>query len=292
MDLGLGLRMNAPTDRAAWWWAGLHLLFTLCLPLLLVVLVGCKQAKAKREDLGPEVSTDAIDTALAKAMQTTTLDSLTVNQYVDYSHTRRIENEETVTDLGRRRVDVIDRQDSSTEARFTMRIEETQVLSDGKGTRRTIVTEDSLSLRKTDTDAVPQALRVQSASAPVLSAEKLAAAVDGKAGTITFHHLQESDATIDPPPAIKMRADCGGLPSCQMHVHYIQFDMVLWEDGTNYQKISFDLAFSADSPYLPYGEDFAQLNGALIMDCRSTFIPLPARTVYVRDCYSLEDFKK
>jgi hypothetical protein len=43
---------------------------------------------------------------------------------------------------------------------------------------------------------------------------------------------------------------------------------------------------------IPFGRDFDQYSGLLVADCRSTYIPLETRTVYVRDCLTLDDFKK
>lgn len=273
--------MTVDTPRTSLWWSGLHLLMALSLPLLLVVLVGCKKAKAKREDLGPEISSETINEALSKAAEGASITTLAKGQNVRYSHTRRIENEETVIDMGERRVEVIDRQDTKTEARFTMRIVDKERLDNGD--YRTVITEDSQWVDKLTTGSLLPAGHVQALGVQASS---------GKAGKITFHHLFEEDAIVDPPLAMKLRADCGGLSPCQLRVHYLQFDMALWEDDTNYQKITFDFAYSLDTPFLPFGEYFELLNGVLITDCRSTFVPLQSRTVYVRDCYSLEDFKK
>ncbi len=277
-------------DRATYLWAGIHLLLALSLPLILVMLAGCKQAKAKREDLGPEVASSTINGALSKAIESASLANLAKGQFVRYSHTRRIENEENAIDLGERHVEVIDRADTPTEAHFTNRIIEKERID--SGSYRYLYTEDALWIGKLGTSSIPDALRAPSPNA--LSAESLRAeaATLGKSGKITFHHLHEEDATADPPAAMKLRADCGGIPNCVLHVHYLQFDMVFWQDDTNYQKISFDFAFSLDTPYIPYGEYFEQYNGTLVTDCRSTFVPIQERTVYVRDCYNLEDFKK
>ncbi len=169
--------MTVDTPRTNLWWSGLHLLMALSLPLLLVVLVGCKKAKAKREDLGPEISSETINAALNKAAEDASITTLAKGQNVRYSHTRRIENEETVIDMGERRVEVIDRQDTSAEARFTLRIVDKERLDNGD--YRTIVTEESLWVDKITTSSTSQ-----------LSAKTFGVQANSdKAGKITFHNL-------------------------------------------------------------------------------------------------------
>ena len=90
---------------------------------------------------------------------------------------------------------------------------------------------------------------------------------------------------------LKARSDCAGLNPCELPAHFVQFDMVIWSSSDNYQKISFDFAFSTKTPFIPFGRDFDQMSGLLIVDCRSTYVPVTNRTVYVRDCLTLDDFQ-
>jgi hypothetical protein len=260
-----------------WLLAGLHLLLALATPIVVLLLTGCLKGQARPGVLGPEVSAEQVNAALQKQMNSGNLGNMKVGQYVDFAVTQRIEGEDFDSPVGSRHVEVINRQDDATTATFTMRI--TQDALQSNGSNQTVVTEDSITLKKTSS----------------LSAQGLAANVNAAADSqkTTFHNLAESDGVMDPPDSVKNRAGCGGMSSCSLNVHYLQFDMAVWSDATNYQKISFDFAFSTQSPYLPYGSDFNQLTGLLIQDCRSTYIPIPnSIPVYVRSCSTLDDFQQ
>jgi hypothetical protein len=244
-----------------------------------LILVSCKQAKERREDLGPEYSGDQISDALLKATDKADISKIAVGQNVQYSHTRRIENAETVINMGARIVEAIERTDEDSATKIALMISEATRQNDGKFATK--VTEDEYLIAKPGAMSFGMAL-----------AQDVRTMATGAAGKITFHHLKESDAVVDPPLEVKQRGDCGGLKPSSMRVHYVQFEMVVWQDDKNYQKISFDFGFSLESPYLPYGNDFELFNGVLINDCRSTYVPIESRTVYVRDCFNLEDFKK
>jgi hypothetical protein len=278
--------MIRTADRSTTLWlAGLHLVLALSLPLILIVMAGCKQAHSRKEDLGPAVDPDAIQKILNDAVKDASFDNLKVDNYTYYLHTRRLENQENVVQLGSRRVDVIDRQDTDTQAHFTLKI--TLVERTDTDKFRTIVSEDPLWLTKVGSSVST------SSTASLRELISDVSSSDGPAQPkVTFHNLTQSLGEIDPPARMRGRPDCGGLSPCRMHVRYVLFDMVIWEPGGGYQKISFDLTFSLDASYLPYGQDFDQFNGALINDCRSTLIPVQSTNVYVRDCFTLDDFKR
>src|SRR5687768_17525986 len=102
--MGLGMR----SDRlSSWLLHGLHLGLTLSIPFLLMLLVGCKRVKEEPPDYGPQVSSEAINLALSKAVHGATLDNVAVGQYLDHTVNRRLENEENTTTLGGTRIEVI-----------------------------------------------------------------------------------------------------------------------------------------------------------------------------------------
>lgn len=253
------------------------------LQLLMVtslVLVSCKQAKERREDLGPEYTGEQITDALLKITDKADISKIAVGQNVEYSHTRRIENAETVINMGARMVQAIERTEGIDATKIALMIQELQ--RDGAGKFATKVSEEEYLIAK------PTAASMSFGMALARDVRTMAT---GGTGKVTFHHLKQNDAIIDPPLAIKQRSDCGGLNPCSLRVHYVQFEMVLWQDDRNYQKISFDFGFSLQTPFLPYGRDFELFNGVLINDCRSTYVPIESRTVYVRDCFDLANFK-
>ncbi len=282
MDLGLGLGVSVRLLHS------LHFLLAVTVPLLLTLLLaGCMKATEKKEDLGPEFAATAINAALARATAGADPLQMAIGQYLDTDETRVILNNSVATTMGARRVEVIDRQDTTDKAKVTLRISKATRQEDG--TFETVVTEDSVAIDKTTT-TIPASLRAL--PPPTLTVATLAARANAAGSTTKFYHLQESDASIDPPVPVKARAGCGGLSGCQLPVHYVQFDMVLWKDDVNYQKISIDFAFSHATPFLPFGADFNQLSGVLITDCRSTYVTVDGRNIYVRDCSTLADFKK
>jgi len=281
--MGLGMK------RSLWVWHGIHLGLALLIPLFLTVMVGCKKAKAFKEDLGPEVSGQAIDDALGKAVQGANFDYIRVGQFISYSSNRRLEAEETTINLGNRRIEVTNRQDSADGSQATFNLQITKSDRMGDGGFETVIFEEPLVLNVGSFSAALNDVRPTSEKA--LRAQVLRA-MAGAPERVSYHHLRESSAVIDPPDAVKNRAGCGGLSPCKIPVSYIQFDMVIWKSTTEYQKIALDFAFSTVTPYLPFGESFDQFNGLMITDCRSTYVPIESRTVYVRDCLSIDDFNR
>ena len=287
--------MTAKPTRDDWHWRTLHLAFALVLPFFLFTLVGCVKGKASKEDLGPEIPPAAIDQALSKAIGAGDVTRTAVGQHLLYSTVRRLENADSVITLGGTRIEVLDRQDKDTDplANFTLRITQSTRMSDGSF--ETTQSESPLTFRKPAAAAaafVPPSL--SQLNAKVIAAHAMDEAPLGGGGPAktTFHHLKESSATIDPPPTVKAKSNCGGLNPCQLDVRYVQFDLVIWSNDTDYQKVSLDFAFTSQVPFLPYGQDDQELSGLLLTDCRSTYVPLEKRTVYVRDCLNLDDFQK
>jgi hypothetical protein len=278
-------------ERKNWLLYSFHIAFVLITPFLFSLLLGCNRIKAEKQDYGPEVSGDEIDHALAKAVAGRTFDTLAVGQYVDYDLNRRLENEETVNTLGGTHVQVIDKQEDTDTVKFTLQI--TKSVRQSNDSFETTVTEEPLILEKQKQE-ISLAQVVQSKyGSEALKVQAMSAIEPTKKATrTTFHRLQEFTQTSEAPFLTRNRAGCGGLAGCQYTIHYVFFDMVQWYDDGSSQKISLNFGFSADTPYLPFGKDFDQMNGLLVMDCRSAYIPITGRTVFVRDCQNLQDLQK
>ncbi len=277
---------------SAWLLHGVHLGLALSLPLIVIVLFGCTKIKEEKADFGTEVTGEDIDRALGKAIGDASLAGLALNQYIDYDVTRRIENEDTTTNLGGTRVEVTHQADNGDYNTFTLEIKKTNRVSGGNF--ETIISEEPLKIRKPTLMnlglvAVP-AQRVQKISAMGLAAEAMAE--ERKVTRVSYHNLSEFTEATLPPRAVASRAGCGGLNPCVMSVRYIRFDMVQWYADGGTSKVSLDFGFSVQPPYLPFGENFDQFSGLLVVDCRSTYVPIESRTVFVRDCMTLEDFQK
>jgi hypothetical protein len=289
--------MSVKHDLNLWLLRGLHALIALSLPLLIFALAGCMKAKEQKEDLGPEVPVQNINDALSRVQDQASFDNLKIGQYLSFVDTRRVENGDTAILLGTKRIDVIDRTDTTAQARFTFKIGSAVRLADGKF--ETTISEEALWLDKVAaasafSPANASPLGLKAPAGQKITAESLVHSRDATVNQpqrVTFHHLQESDGIVPVSDTIKARSDCAGLNPCEIPAHFLQFDMVIWADSSNYQKISFDFAYSLKTPFIPEGANFDQITGLMIVDCRSTYVPVEKRTVYVRDCLTLDNFQ-
>lgn len=284
----MGFRMIL--ERKNWLLYSFHIMFVLITPFLVSLLLGCNRIKAEKVDYGPEVSDDAINNALVKAVSGRSFNSLAVGQYVDYDINRRLENEDTVMTLGRLHTKIIDRKDDANTATFTLQVTRSTRMDNNHF--ETTVTEEPLILEKSAEITLAQVIHSKY-SAQSLRAQSLNAAADGPKKTrVTYHRLEEFTKTVSAQEYIKLRNACGGLANCQMTIRYVFFDLVQWYDNGSSQKVSLHFGFSPDTPFIPFGDDFDQMNGLLVTDCRSAYIPVTGRTVFVRDCQNIQDLQK
>lgn len=279
--------------RDLWFVRGLHLALAASIPMILIFLAGCKVAKETKEDLGPEYSNEQVDEALSKAITGYTFRYIHVGQFVHYEMSRRLENQETTTNLGNLNVDVkaikdVEPGDDPNVVTYIVRADSNTRNMSG-GFDQVIVEEP---LRLIYDPSLSSAL--ESRGAQSYSAQSLKKQVSGTAEElpVTYHHLRTFSDTIDVPAAVRATPDCGGIPDCKLHVNFIQVQMVIWKSESSYQKVMLDLGFSPDMPFLPYGKGFEGLTGLTVQDCRSTYVPIEKRTVYVRDCMNLTDFRR
>lgn len=281
----MGFRMNSSALQV-WLWRGLHALLGLSIPFLLAFMIGCKKAKATKEDLGPEIDPDSISQALGKAVSEANLDNLSVGQFTEYAFTQRIENEEGARTLGGSRVEVLKREEVDNTFKYTLRITRAERLSNGDWD--TTVTEEPLILEKPSAMSL---LMTPERPSP-LSANRFIPFADRPVKRQTYHKLKEFTGTLPAPYRARMRTDCGGLAPCEIPVRYVSFDIVEWYDDENYRKLSLDLGFSTSTPFIPFGDGFEKLNGLLVLNCRATYIPVEGRNYYVRQCATLEDLQR
>ena len=272
-------------------WRGLHFLVALSVPFVLVALMSCIKAKEEKADFGPEVPPSEIDLALSKAVQNADLSGTAVGQFLNYSVIRRLESEESTINLGGTHVSVFDKTETPTEVKFTLKIQQSQRMSDN--TFEVRQSEEPLVLSKGPVELASLTGPPGQLNAASLSRQRVSALAKKPTKT-TFHRLRQSDGNIDVPAIVKAKPDCGGLSPCELPVRFVQFDLVQWFSDETYQKVSLDFAFSLKTPYLPFGNEgsFDQLTGVMVADCRATVVPIEGRTIYIRDCMSLEDFQK
>jgi hypothetical protein len=256
------------------------------LSVFLILMMGCKKAKATKEDLGPEIDPDTVSQALDKAISGASLDHLNVGQYAEYAITQRVENEEGARILGSYRVEVVKREETTGSYTYTLLIARSERQSDGNW--ETTLTEEPLTL-----DKPPPALMPATLPQPrPTTAMALSSLASRPVKRQTYHKLREFTGTLPAPYKVRLRADCGGLSPCEIQVHYVSFDIVEWYDDESYRKLSLDLGFSHATPLIPFGEGFEKLSGLLVLNCRATYIPVEDRNYYVRQCSTLDDFQK
>lgn len=269
-------------------WRFLHLLSVLSVPFVLTFMMGCIKAKEEKADLGPEIDFTEIQNAVSKAVQGNDVSNTAVGHFVNYSYLRRLEQEENTINLGYLKVNVIRKTEEPTYNTFTLRIEKATRLADN--TFETKISQDDFDAAKPG--PVPTAMEAFDVGGLSSYARAAAGAPAKKPTKESYHRLRESTGMVAVPNVVKTRPGCGGLSPCEIPATFIQFDFVQWFNDGTYQKVAVDLAFSTKTPFLPFGQNFDQLTGLLITDCRATVIPVEGRTVYVRDCLSLEDFQK
>jgi hypothetical protein len=298
----MGLRMNS--------WTSLHVGLVMLLPFLLSFFLGCKKVESKPEDLGPVTDVREIESALSKIVSDASFDGIDVGRFAYATFTQRLENNEVVENLGDLLVTVAARKDPNdvpdNEVHFILRIDRQERLPDQKFEKTQ--TEETLKLRRAgllallDRSGVSALTEVGSfasagslltaASVDAVKSRSLQASQRPPVRT-TFHRFRQSTGVVPVPASARARPNCGGVASCQLNVHYMQFDIVSWYSDTEYQKVSVDWAFSTDTPFLPFGERLDdQLFGMMLTGCASTYVSIPDRRVYVRQCWNLEDFQK
>jgi len=276
------------TTRSEWLWRGLHFLCALMIPLILLNVMGCLKAKEEKADLGPEASMDQLEVALMNAVSGRSLASTSVGDFASYSIVRRLESEEATINMGSSRVEVVAEVPGTGWAAgtttFKLRVDDyTRNNSNGYDHK---AMQGDLVLK---TGPILPAFLGSSEHYTAATAQARAA----KPTKATFHNLSTSKETVEAPKAVQAKPGCGGLSPCELQVNIVQFDLVTWFDDDSYQKIAFDLAFNNKTPFLPYGDAYVdQPLGHLITKCLATLVPVDGRTVYVRDCLSLEDFQK
>jgi hypothetical protein len=291
----MGLGMMNPTANAetrspvsTWLLYGLHIVLGLTLPVLLALVIGCVKIEEEQTDYGPEVDGNAIDLALSKAVNGASTSATAVGQRLNYVITRRLENEEATQLLAMTSVEVIDRIEDASGVKFMLRISQSERLN-ANGEFETKITEEPL-FPDPAVSLAESANRAESAMGRARALSDVRAS--RKVTRVTYHKLREFTQSVPAPKAVRERTGCGGLSPCELTINYIQFDMVQWFDDGGAQKVSFDFGFTTQTPFLPFGKDFDRLSGLLVLDCRSTYVPIEGRTVYVRDCQNLEDFQK
>ncbi len=272
---------------------------TVILPFVLMFLLGCEIIqKAEEEDgseaYGPEVTDDQLDLALSKAVHGYTIDNTEVGQFVETVDVRRLENEDQVTTLAGMRVEidskeVIEDTEDQQTVHYHLNIFDSVRLPDGSFETKN--TGDTLEVTRSKNSA-PSVMAMDGAAQYFENKALKNFRARPAAKRVTKHNLKTYSQRVEVPPSVKGRPGCGGVASCSILVHYIEYDFVEWDENNRPLKIHLDFGFSVDTPFIPFGDGFEKLTGLMVKFCRSTYIPITGRTVYVRDCNNVENFQR
>lgn len=98
----------------------------------------------------------------------------------------------------------------------------------------------------------------------------------------TYHHLQTSVANVNPPARVRAQPNCLNIPNCQIKVHRVSFDQVLWENGKP-NIVHIDALLSSEVPYLARN----------ISTCYSAVANVESATggILVKQCSNIFDFR-
>lgn len=67
---------------------------------------------------------------------------------------------------------------------------------------------------------------------------------------ITYHALKEQGLSVQPPPLVTEKTNCGGIPNCKINISHIEYDEILWNDVGGNVRYHCTFEFSNEVPYL------------------------------------------
>jgi len=270
-------------------------LFRLFLLAPLSLLGSCLKAPEITQDLGPEVSTEKITSALLSAWGDIDPNTLEKNNFVAIDRTQKIldiSGETVVFQVG---FTIIDKKESEDKGSYIYDIlQQTNEITQGQSKLSSLLR--TVSVPKSNpqiqsTSKLPlsimSASNLQALSIEVFSSF-LNACISGQSYTASCHNLIESEELVPPPDKVKDAPNCGGLPDCKIRVKTISFDRKVTirnkETSSNQtESIHFQIRLSPDVPFL-----------ARVMEsCFRGMVQVPNSTqrVLVTLCDRVQDFK-
>lgn len=284
---------------------------------VITVLTGCKGDEGDPVDYGPEVSTNQINDELNKPI--VTMDPLNIKkgEFMDKVQSQTVAGQAyTMTgEVGRT---VVDRIETDTEVTF--KIIETEVdYSNSQTVSRELIriaskptsssSSNSNSGSSNSSTATNSALATSNSlmdivnpfqamenmgllvtrnpfanqflsyvrSALSLSANSSSSATARR----SFHNLKKSSAIQAPPDSVQKQVNCGGVKDCKLHVYKVAFDMLVWTDPSNPDKVHREFSLSPDVPFL----------SSLVSQCDTLLVPLEKGKTIVTLCEDVVNFK-
>lgn len=301
----MGLGMNR-TSRTLLW---IHLALSLLIPLALIALTGCKEEKkSSKPNFGPEAAPAEIEAALSSPMDLVNPASMQIGEFVHFAETQvlngRSDAEAVISDTGQTVVDRVEAEDrivytvvqnkitySGDEHRKSSTELEMVVPKAQQATISEFVADDASTVDSGVRNASEFSLEeharhvITNSMTPLKTMTAVFAAESAR--RVSYHNLRVSTTVVKPPAQVASQADCLGIPSCQIRLHKIAFDQVVWESESLADKVAFEFTMSPDVPYL-----------ATLMDkCATLLVPINAdkpkesTKILLRQCSPVLNFQ-
>lgn len=256
-----------------------QLVLVLLVPFLFTQMGGCQGEKETYAvNLGPEVSAEQLDSALAGPLANTTPTSIKLGEGFIVSETQELGAGAAFAVVSDTSQTVVERQEDATQILLTViehhqkyvngQVEKTSTEIPYRIEKNPSATEASLTntapatpsetpsskfrpevdkmLHQSTPTALLAAVREQ---AKTNAALKTLSGDSGSNSKVTYHGLNVVVSKEAPPDLVQKQPGCLGIPDCKITVHRVGFDMVFWENGQP-ERVHWDIAMSPEVPYL------------------------------------------
>lgn len=251
-------------------WALIHLVITFSIPIALAYFSGCiKPPKVDPGQLGPEASEIDMEKAVSRAYYGLNPWNAYLGQKIISDTNMRVESNDQVQFLARTTVTLMKREEPSP-TKLKLWAQACVEGPEGQPPKKTDLSPIEFSR--------PASLNINLNSPQFIQSDTSATRTPVKT---TYHNLEVQTGVMDPPAAVKVKPDCGGVPNCQMRFVKVNYDEALWYSSDEYEINRWSFTVSRDAPFLGY----------MVEKCLASFVPYQGRRVYVRQCQFARDFE-
>lgn len=238
--------------------------------ILILSLLFCVSGCLKKEDpgpldLGPQASEEDLERVISKALYGIDPWKGLLGQQVIYDFNLRVEAQEEVRPLLRLTQTVMKREEAPHLLKLTVQNHALD-LNTGKVEKDEVTTEYATEVQMTAHLPWAKGTLKTMAERPVKR--------------VTYHNLQTEEGSMDPPPLVKAKANCGEVPQCRLRFYKINYDEARWFSDSEYEVQRWMFLISRDAPFLTY----------ILERCLAGIVTLDGRRIYVRQCQFGRDF--
>lgn len=224
---------------------GLNMKQILTLLCFTFLLSSCVEKPELTEDHGPVVPATEVQKALVDAWGDADPLSIQVGDFV------YLEKDQSIEDMPARVVGqigltVADRTETPQEVTYKL-IRQINEITNGQSKLSTREEQIVVPNTTIQSDLKAQAIGVQTLYS------LLQACVPDQDWNVTCHNLKIKTEKGAPPSLIKQKANCGGIPQCEMTYKKVSFDLVLktqTPSGIKEDKVNYSVVISPEAPYL------------------------------------------